>query len=186
MRFILIIIFTLFVSGCAAKREPIQHVGSIKANDNRVSGIDVYKKRREAGEKTPDFRGDQFVTIRTVIYDEGVLPAFRKEITGAKCEIKSAEFSAKLTTPAKVQVPIYGYETGEIALICKLPDYKRSVETVRSMNKTKTDRLVAGSNVGLVGLVFMAAVNAASDEKKHVFLYPDVNITMYPEKNLKQ
>lgn len=181
MRFLLVILFSLLISGCAAKREPIQHVGSIKANDNRVTGIDVYKIRREAGEKTPDFRGDQFVTVRTVVYQEGVLPAFRKEVTGAKCEIKSAEFSAKLTTPAKVQVPIYGYETGEIALICKLPGFKKVVETVRSLNKTKTDRLTAGSNVGLVGLVFMAAVNAASDEKKHVFLYPDVNLTMHPE-----
>ncbi len=180
MRFILIILPFLFLTGCAAKREPIQHVGSIKAHDKAVKGIDVYKKRREAGEKTPDFRGDQFVTVRTVIYEEGVLPGFRKEITGAQCEIKSAEFSAKLTTPAKVQVPIYGYKTGEIAVICKADGYKDGVETVRSMNKTKNDRLTAGSNAGLVGLVFMAAVNAASDEKKHVFLYPDVFLSMHP------
>ncbi|GAA6211208.1 hypothetical protein NBRC116602_09480 [Hyphomicrobiales bacterium 4NK60-0047b] len=70
----------LLLSGCGAKREPIQHVGSIKANDNKVTGIDVYKKRRDAGEKTPDFRGDQFVTVRTVRYEEGGDQDFEKKL----------------------------------------------------------------------------------------------------------
>ena len=186
MRFILIVLSFLFLSGCAAQREPIQHVGSIKANDNKVTGIDVYKKRRDAGEKTPDFRGDQFVTVRTVRFEEGVLPGFRKEIIGSDCELKSAEFSASFRTPAKIQVPIYGYESGELAVICHYPEFKKGVVTVRSINQTKSERLEAGSHGGLIGVLFMAAVNAASDEKKHVFLYPNVNVTMMPEKSTKK
>ncbi|GAA6211207.1 hypothetical protein NBRC116602_09470 [Hyphomicrobiales bacterium 4NK60-0047b] len=60
------------------------------------------------------------------------------------------------------------------------------VVTVRSVNETKAERLEMGSHGGLVGVLFMAAANAASDEKKHVFLYPGVNVTMIPEKPIKK
>jgi len=183
MKFVLsLVLATVFLSGCANKA-PIASIATVNPTDPGVSGIDVYAPRRERGEKVPNFRGDQFVTVRTYEEDPEVLSNFGKELLGSSCVLEGAGYSASVTTPAKVRVPIYGNESTDISVECNHSGYQKAIATKRSFDKTKSDRLSAGSSGGLIGVVFMAAVNAASDDKEHVFLYPDINLIMRPNKS---
>lgn len=166
----------VLMAGCAKPLE-VASITEIKAPPGS-SGVDVYAQRRQAGEKVPDFAGDQIIQVRSYAETEG--GGTGDEFEGAKCEVKARDFSASLTTPAKVRVPVYRSQSSPLAVQCQKDGYKPRMIEIGAFNATKAERLQAGSGAGAVGVLFMAAVNAASDEATHDFRYPVARVLMTP------
>ena len=174
--FILFFIGVVLLAGCAKPLE-VASISEIKPPPGS-QGLDVYASRRQAGEKVPEFAGDQIVEIRSYSANEGGGQGV--EISGAKCKVSAGDFSADVVTPAKLRVPNYRYQTSPLAVSCEREGYKAHMAEVAVVDATANQRLASGANAGLVGLVFMAAVNAASDETTHEFRYPQASIIMEP------
>lgn len=178
MRCLSLMAVTALLAGCQTSQLPITNVTTATSSMAGSNGLDVYAGRRKAGEAVPDFRGDQLVEIRSFAYEKSKDSSRKKrvEFAGANCSLKGTGFQGSAITPAKVRVPIYGYASSELVIRCVADGYGPVVHTARAINKTKSDRMQSASGGGLLGVVFVAAVNAASDETKHVFLYPPVNV----------
>jgi hypothetical protein len=177
MHRILSFFILLFLAGCSAKHLEVSEVTAVKPT-NGAAGLDVYEKRRKAGEQVPDFAGDQLVTIRTFTEKEGGFQG--EEFPGAKCKLEARDFSAEVTSPAKVRVPIYRAQSSPLSVVCEHPEYKKKTVERNVFNKTKNERLSMGSSAGLAGVLIMAVVNEASDTTNDDFLYGDVHMLMTP------
>lgn len=140
--------------------------------------FDVYAEGRRRGEKVPEFAGDQLLEVRAYEVKQG---EGRKELAGAHCSLKSIKFSAEATTPAKVRVPLYRNQQSTLAVTCHKPGYKSRMIESHAFDATKSGRLASGSAGGVVGVVFMAAVNAASDDSKNVWLYSPISVVLEAE-----
>ena len=168
----------IFLAGCQAKKLPLAHTSVVTPTLAGASGVDVYAARRQNGEAVPSYRGDQFVEVRSYTKQQVKNSSRKKQVefAGAQCGISGSGFKGEITTPAKIRVPIYGHESSELAVRCAAEGKTPVVRTVRAYNKTKSDRLKGSGSGGVLGVVLVAAINAASDEKKHVFLYPEVAV----------
>ncbi len=178
LRKAVILLSVIFLVGCQAKKLPLASTSVITPTFAGASGVDVFAAKRQNGEIVPAYRGDQFVEVRSYA-KQTVKNSTRKknvEFSGAQCALSGTGFKGNLTTPAKIRVPIYGHESSELALRCVSEGYSPTIRTVRAFNKTKSDRVKGSGSGGVLGVVLVAAINAASDEKKHVFLYPEVAV----------
>ena len=183
-----VFIFTLlFLTACAGtKYLPVSSVSDIKPLVPYAEGVDIYAGKRSRGEEVPAFQGDQLVQVRSYAKQaiEGKTKKKEVEFAGAQCSLEGSGFEANVITPASLRVPLYGYASSKLVLRCNAENYESVVRTVSPFNKTKTDRYQATSvnnaNLGLVGSVvgslFVSAINAASNEKKHVFNYPLIKV----------
>jgi hypothetical protein len=178
MRCLNLIVMAALLAACQTSQLPITNIATVTPSVTGAEGVDVYAGKRRAGEAVPDFRGDQLVEVRSYGYEKSENSSRPKkvEFSGARCNLEGTGFMGNVTTPAKVRVPIYGNASSELAVRCVADGRQPVIQTARAYNKTKSDRLESGSNGGLLGVVFVAAVNAASDETKHVFLYPAINV----------
>lgn len=178
MRCLSLIVMAILLAGCQTSQLPITNIATITPSLDNAEGVDVYAGKRKAGEVVPDFRGDQLVEVRSYGYEKSQNSSRPKkvEFSGATCSLEGTGFTGNVTTPAKVRVPIYGNASSELAVRCVADGREPVIQTARAYNKTKSDRFASGSSGGLLGVVFVAAVNAASDETKHVFLYPPINV----------
>lgn len=175
MRIFAIVAIAALLAGCAAK--PLE-VGSISriTPENGAQGTDVYAEKRTKGEKVPEFAGDQIVEVRSYEALESGLAG--DEFAGAQCNVDARDFSAQVTTPAKVRVPIYRRQSSELSVSCQHPDFKPKSSVVGVYNKTKSDRMAYSGGGGLLGVVAVAVVNEMSDETAHEFQYAPAKLVM--------
>lgn len=182
MKSIVVAVLVLGIAGCAAKPLEVGSVTSIKPH-NGATGTDVYAHQRASGLTVPAFGGDQLLEVRTYEYlqDKG-----RVEMAGADCTVSAGSYSAAMTTPAKVRVPLYRSQSESISVQCAKPGYNKRMITLRAFDKTRADRFgnmtSAGAAGGLVGVVASAAiagiVDAASDNSNNVWHYPHARIDL--------
>ena len=175
-RYILLCCLAVMVSGCAKPME-VSSITRISPT-NGATGIDVYAERRRRGEKVPEYAGDQIVPVRTYRASE---EGFRgKEFAGANCVMEANGFRASFTTPAKVRVPVYRAKSSALSIRCEHPNYKPKLVETAVYNKTQSDRLSAGANGGLAGVLVMAVVNGVSDSTQDTYIYAPVQVIMTP------
>ncbi|MEO1610143.1 MAG: hypothetical protein AAFR90_12600 [Pseudomonadota bacterium] len=183
MRNIIVALSVCFVlAGCAAKPLEVASITSIKPTNGAI-GTDVYARQRAAGTLVPEYNGDQLLEVRTYEYvqEKGTV-----EMAGAKCNVSAGSFTASMTTPAKVRVPLYRNQSESLAVKCNKQGYKSKMITLKAFDKTRADRFnnmtSAGSAGGLIGVVASAAiagaVDAASDNNANVWQYPPAKITL--------
>jgi hypothetical protein len=165
----------LLTAACAKPLE-VGSITEIKPRTAGAQGLDVYAKRRAAGEALPAMAGDQVVEVRT--YSAGTPDKAREEMAGAACSLSTGDFVADFTTPAKVRVPNYRDKSSVLAVSCDKPGYQRKLEEVAVYNATKANNLAAGSGAGVVGLVVALAVNEMGDTSAHTFIYPPIILDM--------
>ncbi|MCB5205507.1 hypothetical protein LH464_23985 [Neorhizobium sp. T786] len=121
------------------------------------------------------------ITVRTYEHARktGGGSSSKIEIEGIDCVLESEGYSAAVKTPAEVRVPDYGYASRPITARCTAPGYKSAVTSSSPFNKTAEQRLSSGGQSGgLAGVLVVALINAASDEKKHDFAYHPITVTM--------
>jgi len=168
----------MLLVGCQSTQLPVTNISAVTPSFEGAEGIDVYAGKRRNGETVPDLRGDQLIEVRSYEFQNSKNSSRKKkvEFVGARCSISGTGFEGNVTTPGKIRVPIYGHASSELAVRCVADGRQPAIQSVRAYNKTKTDRLNGASSSGVLGVVLIAAVNAASDETKHVFLYSPLNI----------
>ena len=139
-------------------------------------GLDVYAARRRTGEKVPELAGDQILDVRSFVTADGPFgnEIAGEEFAGARCTVKARDYSAQVTTPARLRVPIYRLELSALSVACERDAFEPRSLVLEVYNKTKAERYAASANGGLAGLVVMTAINELSDETKHEFAYPPV------------
>lgn len=176
MKRLLALTAIVWLAGCAKPLE-VASITEIKPPPG-ATGIDVYAERRRAGESVPEFAGDQIVEVRTYAHpqDEPV----GTEFPSADCKLSARDFTALVKTPAKVRVPIYRAQSSVLAVSCEREGFKPKLIEISAFNATKMERMQVASGGGAVGVIFMAAVNAASDPATHDFRYPPVRVNMEP------
>jgi hypothetical protein len=137
-------------------------------------GIDVYEPKRRADASVPEFAGDQLVEVRTY-QNSG---QGEQEMAGAACSLEAAGFSATMTSPAKVRVPLYRGQSSTLAVTCQKRGFQKRMVTVAPYDATRSTRLASGANGGLIGAVIVAAVDAAADNSKNDWRYPVARVVM--------
>jgi hypothetical protein len=122
----------------------------------------------------PEFSGDQLVEVRTYQKsDQGEV-----EMAGATCSLAATGFSATMTSPAKVRVPLYRNKSSTLAVPCQKPRFQKGMVKVAPFDETRRSRLASGSSGGLLGVVVVAAVDAAADNSKNDWRYPVARVVM--------
>jgi hypothetical protein len=136
--------------------------------------IDVYEPKRRAGASVPEYAGDQLVEVRTYQNsDRGEV-----ETAGATCSLAATGFSASMTSPAKVRVPLYRNQSSTLAVTCQMPGFQKRMVTVTPFDATRASRLASGSGGGLIGAVAVAAIDAAADNSNNDWRYPVARVVM--------
>jgi len=167
----LAIIGGCWLGGCAAPLA-VNTVTDIRSSTG--SGIDVYEPKRQAGASVPEYAGDQLVEVRTYQnFGQGEV-----EMAGASCSLAATGFSATMTSPAKVRVPLYRSQSSTLAVTCQMPGFQKRMVTVAPFDATRASRLASGSGGGLIGAVVVAAVDAAADNSKNDWRYPVARVVM--------
>ncbi len=189
MRVASIVIVACAMAGCAAQPLEVSSVTSIKPL-NGATGTDVYAQQRAAGADVPAWGGDQLLEVRTYERkeDEG-----RVEMAGSDCTVSAGSFTASMTTPAKVRVPLYRNQSESLSVQCKKAGYKDRMITLKAYDKTRADRFrtmtSAGAGGGIIGVVATAAVagivDASSDNTANVWHYPTAQIELEPVEDKK-
>ncbi len=139
------------------------------------AGFDVYAARRMRGEQVPEFAGDQLLEVRSY---EDKSEGGRVEMAGAQCVVKASNFSADVTTPGKVRLPLYRRQSSTLSVSCSKPGYKpRMVETT-PYDWTRKGRYGDAARGGVVGVAVTAAFDAMTDNSKNHWLYPPVAVVL--------
>jgi len=174
-------LIAVFACSCGPKLMEVGSISEIRPNSGGP-GVDVYATRRRAGEKVPELAGDQILDVRTFVSAEGPFgnEIAGEEFAGARCTVKARDYSAQVTTPARLRVPIYRLESSALSVACERDAFEPRSLVLEVYNKTKADRYAAASGNGVAGLVVMAAINEMSDETKHEFAYPSARVIMTP------
>jgi hypothetical protein len=175
-------LIAVFACSCGPKLMEVGSISEIRPNSGGGPGLDVYATRRRAGEKVPELAGDQILDVRTFVSAEGPFgnEIAGEEFAGARCTVKARDYSAQVTTPARLRVPIYRLESSALSVACERDAFEPRSLVLEVYNKTKADRYAAASGNGVAGLVVMAAINEMSDETKHEFAYPSARVIMTP------
>lgn len=164
----------LLVAGCAKPME-VGSITEIKPPPG-AQGVDVFAAQRASGAVVPELAGDQIVDIRT--YNEAEAAKPEEEFAGANCKLSAQDYSADLTTPAKVRVPLYRGQSSTLAVTCEKPGYVTKLQQAAVYNETAQQRIAMGSSRGLIGVALALAVNGVSDTAKDDYKYPIVRIVM--------
>ena len=165
------------LTGCAKPLE-VARVTEISSQTGST-GIDVHAPRRLVNpESAPEFAGDQLVEVRTYVYEDG---KGNVEVPGASCSLSAAEYSATMTSPAKVRVPLYRGKSSALAVRCEKPGYKKRLITVNVYDVTRSQRYAGAAGGGLLAVVAVAAIDAMSDNSKNEWRYPIAKVVLEPE-----
>lgn len=167
------------LAGCAAKPLAVDSISGVSAKTNG-SGANLYSRLKNDKAAVSEYSGEQIVDIRT--FKELKKGRFGPEFAGAKCHLDAPGFEATVTSPAKVRVPIFRSASSDLAVRCTHPDYSSKLVTRSIVNKTKNDRLSAGSAGGLAGIALMAVVNGVSDDSNDTYMYAPIQVPMLPLK----
>ena len=87
-----------------------------------------------------------------------------KEITGVPCEVTGSGFSARVVTPAAVNVPVYGLRSKAIYVECTYNGQVKDV-SLAAVNITENKALANGASGGLLGVIIVGAVVAGRKNK---------------------
>ena len=79
-----------------------------------------------------------------------------------------------------MRVPVYRAKSSTLSIKCTHENYKPKLTEIAVFNKTQADRLNAGANGGLAGVLVMAAVNGLSDSSLDNYYYPPAKVVMTP------
>src|SRR6266446_788417 len=162
----------VILGGCCLGGRGTPHTNTTVTDIRSSTGsrdIDVYEPKRRAGASVPEYAGDQLVEVRTYQKsDQG-----EAEMAGATCSLAATGFSATMTSPAKVRVPLYRSQSSTLAVTCQMPGFQKRMVTVAPFDATRASRLASGSGGGLVGAVLVAAVDAAADNSNNDRRYPE-------------
>ncbi len=176
IRPVIAIAAVLALTACAKPLE-VASVTNIKSHTGSPS-LDVHEPRRQKGQTgVPDFAGDQLVEVRSYVYQEG---EGEKEIAGATCTLSAAEFSATMTTPAQVRVPLYRGQSSVLSVTCEKPSMKSRTISVEPFDAVRQQRY-ANSSGGLIGVVATVAIDAMADNTKNDWRYPLARVVLEPE-----
>lgn len=178
MRRAIILLLPALLIGCA-KPMDIATVTQIKSHTGS-SSIDVYEPHRRRGQTgVPEYAGDQFVEVRTYTYtdDEGQV-----EIGGAHCELSTANFSAKMSTPARVRVPLYRGSSSVLGIHCQKEGYRKKHTTLAPIDIVRRQRFANSGQGGLIGVAVVAAIDAVADNTRNEWRYPLARVILDPIK----
>jgi hypothetical protein len=181
---VLAIVMTL--AACAAPKLPLNDISDIQTPEG-ISTADPYEQARASGQDIPLKRGTEIIEVRT--YEKTPDPKNHsntvKEISGAKCTVKSDVYSSVVETPGGVRVPLYGIRTPELSVTCKKQKYKDVTTVYRTFNKTEADRYRKYQSAGLIGLLISSAVNAADDDTddEYNYMMPQIILTPVTDKS---
>lgn len=163
---------TACLAGCAAPLA-VNNVTDIRSTTGS-RGIDVYEAKRRTDPSAPEFAGDQLVEVRT-FQNPG---QGEVEMAGASCSLEASGFTATMTSPAKVRVPLYRGQSSTLAVTCQKPGYQKRMITVAPIDATRQARLASGANGGILGAVIVAGIDAASDNTKNDWRYPVAKVVL--------
>lgn len=167
----------LALTACAKPLE-VASVTSIKSHTGSPS-LDVHEPRRKQGQTgVPEFAGDQLVEVRSYVYKDG---EGEKEFAGATCTLSAAEFSATMTTPAQVRVPLYRGQSSVLSVGCESQGLKKRSITVEPVDIVRQQRYANSGGGGLIGVVATVAIDAMADNTKNDWRYPLARVVMEPE-----
>jgi len=178
LRTLLAVLMIGLLAGCATPGLEVARVTEVRPT-NRATGLDVYAERRRAGDKVPDFSGDQIVDVRTYKAQEDSDFA-GEEFAGARCSVKARDYATEVITPARIRVPIYRQQSSALSVSCEHAGYQPRSAVLEVYNKTKQQNYASASGSGLVGLLVVAALTELSDENTHTFAYPPARVVMRP------
>lgn len=172
---IISIIAAAVLTGCAAKPLEVGSITSIKSHSG-TTDLDVYsQKRRQDPASAPEFAGDQLVEVRTYYQD---LEKGQIEIAGAQCHLAAALYSAELTTPAKVRVPLYRGKSSALSAECAKPGFAKKLATFHAFDATRSQRYQSASGGGVGGVAVVAVFDTLSDNTNNDWRYPIVQVVM--------
>ncbi|WP_246739025.1 hypothetical protein [Bradyrhizobium aeschynomenes] len=161
------------LGGCAAPLA-VNNVTDIRSTTGS-RGIDVYEPKRRTDASVPEFAGDQLVEVRTFHNPGG---GGEVEMAGASCSLEASGFTATMTSPAKVRVPLYRGQSSTLAVTCQKPGYQKRMITVAPIDATRQARLASGMNGGILGAVIVAGIDAAADNSKNDWRYPVAKVVL--------
>lgn len=167
------------LAGCQTGK-PIAMSVTATPTVSGIQGSDVLAPQRAAGQDVPPLRGQEIVTVRTFehVRKKDAQSSTYTEIEDVACTLESEGYRAAIKTPAEVRVPDYGYASRPVSVSCSAPGYKTALASATAYNKTAEARMSSAGSGGLAGVVVVALINAASDEKKHDFAYRPIRVTM--------
>lgn len=173
------VIVPITATGCQMAK-PIAMSVAVTPTSPNIQNGDVLAPQRNAGLDIPPLHGTEVVTIRTyeTVMDKERGRSRTIELENIGCQVESDGYKASIKTPADVRVPDYGYASRPISVQCNAPGYRPSFKNQSAYNRTFEQRMNGAHNGGLIGVVAVAVINAASDEKKLDFGYHPIDITM--------
>lgn len=89
----------------------------------------------------------------------------KTEIVGAPCEVTGSGFSAKIVTPAAVNIPVYGLRSKALYVKCSFNGQELD-KSVPPLNLTEQKALANGASGGLLGVIVVGAVVAGRKNKE--------------------
>ena len=165
----------LSLAACAApaiQTPPIPVTPTSQAN---AIGLDVYGRDRQRGGAVPRFRGQSTVEVRAFGQLEGKRYG---ELPGSACDLDSGVYKATFNAPANIVVPNYGPNSPAIFVKCSAGDLSGST-TARVINMTSNERMNNAGAGGLLGVVIVAAIDAAArDDETDTFGYNNIRVEM--------
>lgn len=100
----------------------------------------------------------------------------KTETTGASCTFQGSGFNGLVQTPSIVNLPVFGAGSRPVTFSCT--DGKATVvRQAIPYNVTSDEKIAAGANGGLLGVIVMAGVDAARDKSDDAWGYRDVEVT---------
>jgi hypothetical protein len=167
------------LGGCATPLA-VTNVTDIRSSTGSRD-IDVYEPKRRAGASVPEYAGDQLVEVRTYQNsDQGEV-----EMAGATCSLAATGFSATMTSPAQVRVPLYRSQSSTLAVTCQKPGFQKRMVTVAPFDATRASRLNSGGGGGLLGVVAVAAIDSVADNSKNDWRYPVARVVMEVDRSAR-
>lgn len=169
----------LLLAACQTAK-PITSVVDAQPTVKNVKHGDVLASQRAAGQDIPELRGHSYVTVRTsaVTIDKQSGRQKNEEIEGVACTISSEGYRASVKSAAQVKVPNYGYASRPIKAECKAPGYKDGIQVVAPYDETSQKRMSRAGSGGLLGVLVVGIIDAATSNKNHIFSYPSINVLM--------
>ena len=118
----------------------------------------------------------EIVPARAVMFDAS---GKRVELAGVPCRLNGAGLAAAYTTPANLNIPIYGPNSSTVSVGCS-HEGKTVQKVVGPVNKTREAVANSGSGAGLLGALIATSVaagrgNRANDEYSYERFFVDVN-----------
>lgn len=171
----MIAVAALTLAACAGPAIETPPIAVTPTSQASALGLDVYGRDRQRGATVPRFRGQSTVEVRAFGKLEGQRYG---ELPGSTCNLDSGVYTASFQSPANIVVPNYGPNSPAIFVRCSAGNISGST-TARVQNLTSNQRMNNAGAGGLLGVVIVAAIDAAArDEENDTFGYSMIRVEM--------